>query len=315
MRVTISRDLAPILGLGAAGITRGAGFFRQHETLRRGLEIGGAAFLTALVGRRFIGGLGGLRGLRGIGGLLGSRGFVAAKAAEDVMTGSTIRGYTPANPLYVIVVGQIFGGGGGGVRGREPPIPFGGRGPREPFRPPPYMYFGATTAALAAASAATLLMTPGATRLEDRSGLDILRRGSPAGRRKFLPNIMAQFEHPDSPGRRNFPGFFKKVMAADSLQELQQLDRQLAQILHNQTRRDQSMAVVAGSMLGGFSKKATFNAEGELVLNIKVTDPTGRTTEKRVHLPASYTGGKVPTARGHRKSIRADFPIRTQGGK
>jgi hypothetical protein len=43
------------------------------------------------------------------------RSFVGAQAIQDTLSGGNIPGQSPQNPLYVIVVGQIFGGGRGPV--------------------------------------------------------------------------------------------------------------------------------------------------------------------------------------------------------
>jgi hypothetical protein len=90
--------------------------------------VGGAAFLGALtVGRALnLGNLPGLRNIPGMRGLLtGRRSWIRHGAScEAAISGGHVRGDSPQLPLFVTVVGEIFGGaaagGGGGGDGLTP---------------------------------------------------------------------------------------------------------------------------------------------------------------------------------------------------
>ncbi len=104
----------PLANLAARGISRvGGKAIQDPETTQRVIQGGGA--LLAALGIAKATGLGGkyLGRVPGIGGLFGGAGraFVATNAAEAAMTGAALGpGMSPQNPLFVIVVGQIFGG-------------------------------------------------------------------------------------------------------------------------------------------------------------------------------------------------------------
>jgi hypothetical protein len=120
LSLQVAQTLEPLLNMGA-GLAVGA----QHAAHRhpRAVRYGvyGALGATALLAtRRMLGGRGG--------GLLGmfGQGAVTARAGEALISGGggkTVMnglGNSPANPLYVVVVGNLFkqGGGPGGLGGK-----------------------------------------------------------------------------------------------------------------------------------------------------------------------------------------------------
>lgn len=126
MELSIAQAFEPVMGFAAQHVidpvTRAA---RKHPRATRDIALGTGAFLAAMGVARFTG-IG--RGLPGIGRILGGAGnaFVRERAITAAMAGSGILGGSPQNPLYVTVVGQLFGGatpspvpggGGGGITG------------------------------------------------------------------------------------------------------------------------------------------------------------------------------------------------------
>jgi hypothetical protein len=113
MGLQVAQIFEPALNFVAGKATGLAGAAHRHPGITRDVTLGAAGILGAL-------GVARLGGFRVGGGILGrftgllGRGPVMAKAAEDALKGATGPGLSPQNPLYVIVVGQIFGGGGPG---------------------------------------------------------------------------------------------------------------------------------------------------------------------------------------------------------
>jgi hypothetical protein len=147
MGLQIAQMFAPVLNFAAGKITGLQSLMARHPQASRYTALGGGAFLAALgIGRAL--NLGQLRWLRGIPGLsrlltrggggggLG-RAFVTANAVQAAMAGNAALGASPQNPLYVVVVGQLFGGGtagpggvGGGGGGGTTVVPWWSRGIR-----------------------------------------------------------------------------------------------------------------------------------------------------------------------------------------
>jgi hypothetical protein len=129
IRQNLALALEPVLEVPARGITATARWMEENQQTTRNIALGSAAFLAALGIGRFAGAgrwpvLRRIPGLRNILGGAG-RGFVMANAAQAALTqGGAGPGLSPQNPLYVVVVGQIFGGGGTS----QPVPPVMGRG-------------------------------------------------------------------------------------------------------------------------------------------------------------------------------------------
>jgi hypothetical protein len=101
MRWQIGRDIAPALSFFAREIgTPLGGFLTENKKARVGTEIGIGALLLGLGAWRLKGGRG-----PGLGGLAGGATALGALGAEGL-------GASPQNPMFVVVVGNLFGPGG-----------------------------------------------------------------------------------------------------------------------------------------------------------------------------------------------------------
>lgn len=322
LRATVARDLQFALNPASRALSRVSGGLTEHTGLRHGLEIGAIAFMSAMGLRSILRSRGGGFSLPGAGlvsRLLGrgGAGIVGGMAARDIATGNMQLGATPLHPLYVTVVGQIFGGGGGAGGGPTPiPTP-GPKGiPRTPFM------FGVGATGMAAAFALTaVLASAGDTRAPDRTGADFFRY--PEARRMW-PTLFKNFAHPDSQVRKNFPGLFNKVLAADTPEELNKLELVLRRALKVEKDREGKMPadlLKAINFPTNFLQATGWSlSAGELVINLRITQPDGKVKEQRKPIPiqiAPYRRGKAPHVRGRHGAIKADFPVevppRTEG--
>lgn len=120
----LARAFDPLLERGAGGILGATSAMRHHPRLTRDVALGAGGFLAAVGAARLVPGLSSR--IPFLGKLSGASGqaFVKGRAIEDQLAGSGQRGFSPGLPLYVIVVGQVFGGatpgptptpGGGGL--------------------------------------------------------------------------------------------------------------------------------------------------------------------------------------------------------
>jgi hypothetical protein len=106
--IQMARAFNPITMLGSDRILGVTSAMRHHQRLTTDITRGGVGFLAAMGVARFAGIR--LPGILGsIAGAPGQR-FVQARAIEASMTGGAGLGASPQNPLYVTVVGQLFGG-------------------------------------------------------------------------------------------------------------------------------------------------------------------------------------------------------------
>jgi len=116
MSLQVASVFEPVLNFAAGKVTGLQHQMQKHQGLTRDIAIGGAAFVGAIgLGRMFglgrLPGINRIPGVRGLlGGSLGSR-LSAANAAQAAMSGNPAIGASPQNPIYVVVVSQLFGGG------------------------------------------------------------------------------------------------------------------------------------------------------------------------------------------------------------
>lgn len=134
MALQVAQTFEPILNFAANRVSGLQGAMARHPTATRNVVLGGAAFMAAMgigrfagVGRMFPKGsmLSKVLG----GSSLGNK-FVMANAAQAAFSGNSTLGGSPQNPLYVVVVGQIFGGATSGPTSVIPPGGGGGGGSR-----------------------------------------------------------------------------------------------------------------------------------------------------------------------------------------
>jgi hypothetical protein len=319
LRVTISRDLQAILNPAARGITAGAQALQDRPNLRTGLEIGVGTLLASM-------GIGAAMGGKvGVGRFLGKfRGV----AGQTVVTGMAARdiadvglGASPMNPLYVIVVGQIFGGQGpgGGRSIVEDAAKVGGaawlwrtirtKGPGALTK------FGIPFTAAWMASD----WVGGFLGLDKKPDIFSFRNWKQGLGDLFGGDEgMARWQRL-SERRGKFPRLWRFATGLDkpSPSEQHVLNQfgagQMKMFKAEERLKRISMRERFDELnrINSLSPTGMFKAEGEIDININMKSPTGKTTTKRKKLSASvYSGGKVPTARGRKKSVRADFDPR-----
>jgi hypothetical protein len=259
--------IQPFANLAAGGIVRAHDFTERHpDATSKAMQIGLAG----------IAGIGITRFLRGGKSLFGP-GLVGSMAARDAAAGGGLGpGMSPQNPLYVIVVGELFGdpviGGnkGGGVTGGK-----GGIGTRIVnaagkigITRAGMAVAGSTAAALgAAAYASDQVMTRSGMADEPTFSRDNFR----AAPRRFWNGLKKAWE----------PG-----------------DLTRAEILKNRFGPEAS---------GGYNQAiGTFKGRGEVWMTIDLNHPNGKREQRRVHVPLDlWQGGKAPSTTGRAGSTRS----------
>lgn len=318
--------IAPLANIVAGGITATSQAAAKHPHETQFALAGGAALVAALgLGRLFRGG----RGINPLSLLRrgGGSAFVAAQAVEDIAQGGATRGASPTNPLYVIVVGQLFGGPGGGglVPGgnwKKPPTGWTiGKGtPEEPK-------FGApkgATRAFGVLGAGVIIdqLTGGHVMGTVENTLNKIRWKKHTLNLSEMNRVL-EIDRRIKRGDQVSPdemAFFNKY--GGKLKDFG-VDTPLSKKRALDTYKE-NMSML-GKIFDNISKAAGGGAKktevsGGVDLNIKIIDPfSGKTKDARVHVPLStvHQGGRVPISRGKRKSARVDFTVggvRTGGG-
>lgn len=287
MGLQVASMFAPILNFAAHGVTGAANFAQHHHGLVQGAAIGGGGFLAALGIGRFlgIGRLPGLNRIPGIRGLLGGgagSAFVRGRAIESALSGATGIGATPQNPLYVIVVGQIFGG--------NTPGPTPGPGPTGGTS-----FFGklgnlgkrfggyglaAGGATIAAAAAIPVIYNEVVKHLEGSS------RRIPPGHPlldRFAANSNFQNYIPTKNQSRILDQFAGGKLSANQAEHALR-----------------AMQLFGGNVTGieGF-RQGMLKGRAEIFLTLDQKDASGKIVRKRVHIPVDlWQGGKHPSTRG-----------------
>ena len=316
LRTTVSRDISPLLNRVGRGITAGAGALQDRPNVRTGLEIGVGSLMAAMGIGAVMGGRGGFGRLLGGLGRRGGQGIVTGMAARDISDVGL--GASPMNPMYVIVVGQIFGG-----QGTAP-------GPNNPGVPPIVSTgskgrFGRMLGRVGIPLTAAWLAS---TFADDKLGLGLnlneygfgnIRRNlgglslggneiERAGRFKFVQDrqnkfprlwrMMSGLDKADDPFSRETMDLFGSGRINARKAENRLMRMQLRESFDNLNKVNS---------MGGPGR---FQTEGDLDINLNLKDPAGNVTKRRVKVPAAaYKNGKVPTARGKKTSIKADFPV------
>jgi hypothetical protein len=112
MGLQVASMFNPVLNFAAGHIVGATQSMQRHRSLTRHIAEGGAGLLAALGIARFVGAgrFPIFSRIPGLSGLMGGNAFVRGRAIESALSGATGIGASPQNPLYVIVVGQLFGG-------------------------------------------------------------------------------------------------------------------------------------------------------------------------------------------------------------
>lgn len=297
--LVIARDFAPLLNFVAGrGVGGGAKYLQDHANARRGVEYGTAGVLGALFLNRLRGGAG--LGAGTLGRVLG-RGLPAAAAGENLLTGQIPKG-TASDPLFVVVMGNVFGGGGGrGIPGGVPPVvgapgewtgmtKYGGRGF---FRTLPLYAMGGMP--------------------------DTVERGQPVDRRQLLlraflrrsGGLFGMFQHPalkESAGEADVMLAYHlgQITSAQAERRLQRLATPTQLRQAGLTRISTNQFGARGAPPGALGPTPSFAAlSGMLTLDINYNQPDGTRQTKRVHVRVDNWGnGNVPQHRGKAKTGR-----------
>lgn len=283
MGLQVAQTFEPVMGFVAQNVLDPvAKAARTHPRATRDIALGGAGFLAAMGIGRFLGAgrLPGLRRLPGISGLLGGAGsaFVREHAISAAMSGGAGLGASPQNPLYVVVVGQLFGGG------TPSPTPGGGGGGGgwlSKITNPVSAYLGVKAITSFGGKGLSLLRGAG-------GALEGLGAEAPgiSDWRMWFPGARNPMTHRKNPGWENFfslglanrdpfPGYLTKA------------------------RQFYPHATNVESFLRG---------QADVNLVIDMTDPsTGKMTRHRVHIPVGlWAGGRHPSHRGQtKKTVRS----------
>lgn len=259
----MAQSVEPILDFAAGGVTsagRWAG--RNPEVVERGTQIG-AGLLAALGIGRFLrgGGLGR--------GAIAGHGVVAGIAARDAALNAG-PGLSPQNPLYVIVVGELFGGSvvGGNQQNVPPGKPGWGRRALD-FA----LGAGVTRAGMAAVGATGAAL--GASFVATDKTMGWLAE-TDIGKR--LGIVDPKFS------LRNVPENASRIWG-----DLQGVDQRFNNYIHE----------------GGLRKDWWDLEKPTATLDVNIKQPDGSVEKKRVKVPVDiFSGGSFPTSQGKPGSSR-----------
>jgi hypothetical protein len=279
----MAKSIEPILNFAATGVRGFAGFAhniaQHHRTLTQAAAISGAGFIAALSIGRFTGvaqRFPGLARIPGIGRLLGAspgNAFVRANAIQAAIQASGVLGGSPQNPMYVTVVGQLFGGG---TPGPTPGTPGGPGGPvvlppgtKVPGKTTWYGRFGSRIGGFASGAAGARLAMLGGGTVGAASALAAELIG--------LPFLAAGDQSQGSGGMAG------KGTALRRAQEIW-------------NKNGNRVTGISNSDIREFT-----NARGvhEIAMTINVKHPDGTSTQKKVHIPVKLWETKpAPSAKG-----------------
>jgi hypothetical protein len=273
----IARAFNPIFQIASGGILDVTGAMQHHQRATRNIARAGVGFMAALGVARFAG-----IPLPGILGRISGRGgqaFVAARAVEAATSGATGLGATPQNPLYVTVVGQLFGGS-------TPPPGSGGEGSSFWRK---ILTGGGSRAALARAGLA------GAGSAAAIAAIALAQHGDQGGVMHITPHGGIRWSPTGRPYR-----FRDSGVPGNTEHDIFQLSRAREhQLILRQARR------VFGGNVTGFENYGAGMWKGQADINLTIIrDENGKRVRERVHIPIDmWAHGRHPSHRG-RKNIR-----------
>lgn len=275
----IMRAFNPLTGAISQDLIGISGVMRHHQRATTNVARAGAGFLAAVGIARFTGLGSRIPGLRAISGA-GGQAYVRSRAIEDQLAMSGQRGYSPGLPLYVTVVGQIFGssmsphsnlpdGGGGGI-------------------------FNKITGGLGIGAALLGRFGGAIPRLFGRAGSVIEGAGAEIpglmDTGMWWPGAMNPYYHSRNPGWEHMLSLGLANRGGDQMQ---------SQVLKHWHLLQRQFPGISGV-------ESLIRGQADVNLVIDLTDPnTGRRTREKVHVPvALWGGGRHPHHRGQRKTIR-----------
>jgi hypothetical protein len=266
MRRSVATAFEPGLNFGARQVTRVGEIVHDHPRAAHRTALAGGALIAALALSRG----GGITGLFRRGGSMIPR----AIAAGDIAAGAAQpRGFSPQKPLYVIVVGELFGPGRTTSPGPLGGIPgAGGKAGKPSFwKKVPFLPIAGVTATAALADVVALLATPGAT-----------ESGAAEEKKKMIARDLKPYPR------------LRKILEKDQYTDIE---------------KKAIDALFQGDKKHLFPKAAMEILKGEanVTMDINLKHPDGTVQRKKVHVPVDlWSGGKVPSSRGkHGKTNRA----------
>lgn len=262
MALQVAQTFEPVLGFVAQhGITPLAKKAQEHRTATKVGTWGAIAGVGLLAARRL---------LFGGGGMAAGNALVRGEAIEAAIKGGGALGSSPLNPLYVIVVGQLFGtsykgipggkGGPGGVaKTAEETAKEGGK------------WWGISRVIKAVRRAPKALGRAG-TALEETGARILPRAAKVAGTGAVVGTIFDYFYN-----------------AEGTQKAAQDLYPQIKALFPGLTGYKGIESIQQGMLQG--------HAEIYMTLDI---NQGGKVTRKRVHIPLSmlYQGGRIPSTQG-----------------
>ena len=282
MQRQVMEAVEPGVNVAARGLTRAGRFAVEHPEGTQKVILGVGGLMAAA----------GLAKGMGVGGLIkrGGQGLVTGMAVRDLARGAGQRGETPNLPLYVTVVGQIFGGGGSGGGGIPPVVgkTGGGGGSSTAGRIGRMLgklgapaatvagvaKFGLGTAAIAATDAAIV----GAILYDKELRNEVFEPFKESIYGKGISKISGPVGSAFNKATKHSPRF-----PFSAIGDLFQQD--------DKGGKGKPLAVLKG--------------EANVTVDVNLKSGDGTVTKKRVHVPVDmWTGGKVPSSRGKKGNTR-----------
>lgn len=261
LKLQMAQGLEPLLNFGADRISGIAGAAQDHRRATRNIVLGGAGIAAALGVRRFL----------GIGRMAGTS-LVRANAIQAATSGAAGLGATPQNPLYVVVVGQLFNDSKGQISNNSNAVD----------KAPGWLK------ALGVGALAKYGTTIGRG---IRGGAGAF--GGFAAEMPMLPDAFNWLAHgvdPTTGQRVNNKWWQRALGQGGNFNSSQQYQRALSQAQRMFGRDVTNIESV---------NKGKLNGQAEIYMTIDLRHPDGTTERRRVHIPAKqWTNGRVPSSRG-----------------
>lgn len=279
LKLQMAQALEPIINLAAKGISGVAGAAQHHRRFTRDAVMLGALGVGALGVGRFL----------GFGGA--GRALVRANAIQAAMTPGGVLGDSPQNPLYVVVVGELFGSGKNVIPG-----PTG--------TPGGVVQEAEKVAKYGLGWKALRMVRAGGIRLATAAAGDVLL---PAALSAAPVAALAVAVHALRHGNIDHPS--QNPLGPRELHKALRhspLTRDFIGAVYGQKKGIQPFYrdLLAGLMQGNVTPgqvERKLAGRAEIAMTIDVQQPGGRVERRRVHVPVDlWTGGRVPSSRGRK---------------
>jgi hypothetical protein len=311
LALQIPRALEGLLNPVARQVDRVGQLAMEHPRGTRHVIQGAAAFMAALGLARGLGAFRAGRGIRGfLGGITGGLGqrFVQERAISAATNPARagVLGGSPQNPMFVIVVGEIFGGKTAGPTGPlDPnvptPVPWWKRAGRVGTRVAPAAA-GIAVGTTAAATAAAILASRGA---QERGAIP--ERGSTLLRAGRMYERLWERDPRrliiDQLNRRKINERQADIQMSAAMVQARRLDR-LNRILAPFHRRDPLYGVTAIYS----QRREQVHGKAMVVLDVNLSTAQGM-KRKRIQVPMDlWSGGRTPSQRGQAGKVKGNVP-------